>query len=837
MNPECDPIWPWSLLRNYLLNAGPAAALAVVAAGLAAFALPVLAYLRPWGLGWRQLLRGTAVLLLVVSAALLFNGWGTTGGVSLRAEGMGLSLLVVVPLLLAGLTVWAYLGVAGASRRRVGVILALRLIAFLLVILAVARPSLGFPDPNQVRAVLYIAADASRSMTIQDEAASQSRWNLFVQKLKDSEGVLRRLREEQQIDIVFYRWADGVDQFQPDAPGEADGKRTETGQSLRSLFERREGSRPHLGLLLVSDGADNGVVPALAEAGRWRNLPCPLHAFACGNPNNGDRQSDVAITAITTEPAPVPVKGKLTVKLLVDAPGFENSTLRARLFLDDKEMLAKDVGLPLTAGNEVKLECNAPTTPGEVKLKVALENPQRAGQPPPGDLVPSNNVIETFVTVSKEGISVLLVDKQRAGEPQAIYDALARDARIHQHPVWIRGERPLDPNAGDLFQFDRQQYDVIIIGDVTARQLQAVSPGALAAIEKLVEGGAGFLMMGGYSTFGNGDWDVPPINRLLPVDLSVRGQDEDEVHMVPTDAGLRRFSYLLRLDDTKDARAAWSKLPKLQGMTRLGPARELGTVLAESDGPSHAPMLVTANYGKGRTLAFAGDTTHRWIRSPELKQMHSRFWRQLVIWLARQEDAEGSVWVKPDVRRLPARAELGFSVGVRSKGGVDLADGKYKVRVVGPGGAAVEVPTANGPTDTRGNFTRTEVPGEYRIEVQGEAKDPSTGEDVRGEAAARFIVYTEDLEMTRRAADHEFLRKLSAAGGGDFHRVEDLPRFLEKLQHDPLARAKPKMRRWPDWSDVQRDPRAPSPFRIAFFVLFVAVVSGEWLLRRRWGLV
>jgi uncharacterized membrane protein len=674
-------------------------------------------------------------------------------------------------------------------------------------------------------------------MTIQDETGGQSRWGLFLRKLEDSEPILRRLRDEQQIDIVFYRWADGVTEFQPGEPGEADGRRTETGASLRALFERREGSRPLLGLLLVSDGADNGVVPALAEAGRWRNLPCPLHAFACGNPNTAGQQNDIAITSVSTEPAPVPVKGKLTVKLLVDAPGFENSTVRARLFLDDKEELAKDVGLLLTSGNEVKLECTAPTTPGEVKLKVALENPRRAGQPPQGDLVPSNNVIETFVTVSKEGISVLLVDKQRAWEPQLICDALSRDPRIRLHPVWLRGDKPLDPGTGDLFQFDRQQYDVIVLGDVTAAQLRAVNPQAPVAIEKQVKEGAGFLMMGGYTTFGNGDWQGTPIEALLPVDLAVRGQEEDPVKIVPTDAGLRRFSYLLRLDDAKDARLAWDKLPKLEGMTRLGPPRELGTVLAESAGASRAPVLVTANYGKGRTLAFAGDTTHRWVRSPELKQMHSRFWRQLVIWLARQEDAEGSVWVKPDVRRLPVRAELGFSVGVRSKGGVDLADGKYKVKVVGPGGTAIEVPTANGPNDTRGSFPRTDVPGEYRIEVQGEAKDPTLGQDVRGEAAARFIVYAEDLEMTRRSADHEFLRKLSAAGGGEFHRVEDLPRFLEKLQHDPLARAKPKTRRWPDWSDAQRDPRAPSPFRIGFFVLFVVVVSGEWLLRRRWGLV
>ncbi len=837
MNPEIDPIWPWSLLRNFLLNASPAATLAVVGAGMAAFLLPVLAYLKPFGLGWRQLLRGTAVLILLAAVLGWVHSWGTSGALAAQAEGAGLSLLVVVPLALAGLTVWTYLGVANASRRRVGGILLLRLIAFLLVILAVTRPSLGFPDPNQVRGLLYVLADFSKSMTIQDEVGNQSRRDLFVRKLKDCAPILKKLHDEQQIDIVFYRWGEELAEFQPDAPGEADGKRTETGQSLRELYERRAGSRPLLGLLLVSDGADNGVVPALSEAARWRNLPCRVHTFGCGNPNNGDRQNDVAITAVTTEPAPVPVKGKLTVKLFVDAPGFENSTVRARLFLDGEEKVGTNVALPLTVGNEIKLECTAPPTPGEVKLKVVLEDPHREGQPPPGDLVPSNNVIETFVTVSKEGISVLLVDKQRAGEPQSIYDALARDPRIRQYPVWVRGERPLDPNAGDLFQFDRQQYDVIILGDVTPAQLKAVNPQALQAIRTQVANGAGFLMMGGYTTFGNGDWQGTPIDPLLPVDLDVRGQEEDKVRIAPTDAGIRRFSYLLRLDDSRDARAAWSKLPPLDGMTRLGPPRALGTVLAESAGPGHAPVLVTANYEKGRTLAFAGDTTYRWIRSPELKQMHSRFWRQLVIWLARQEDAEGNVWVKPDVRRLPARTDLGFSVGVRSKGGVDLADGKYKVRVVGPGGAATEVPTANGPNDTRGTFTRTDVPGEYRIEVQGEARDPTIGQDVRGETSARFIVYTEDLEMTRRAADHEFLRKLAAAGGGEFHRVEELPAFLEKLQHDPLARAKPKTSRWPDWADAQRDPKSPSPFRIGFFVLFVAVVSGEWLLRRRWGLV
>ena len=76
--------------------------------------------------------------------------------------------------------------------------------------------------------------------------------------------------------------------------------------------------------------------------------------------------------SIATEPALVPIKGRLIVKLVIDAPGFENSTVRIRLFLDNEEVLARDEVLTLTNGNAVKLECNAPAKPGEVKLRVQV---------------------------------------------------------------------------------------------------------------------------------------------------------------------------------------------------------------------------------------------------------------------------------------------------------------------------------------------------------------------------------------------------------------------------------------------------------------------------------
>jgi uncharacterized membrane protein len=833
MTVHLEPLWPWSHLGPFLSSASSDVIAAVIVCGLLALVVPILWQVRPHGVSSRQLVRCGGVLLALTLGWVAVHTWGASSAPAGRLHGLAMTTLIALPIALVGVTVATYLG-SPAPLRRSAIVLALRLLAFVLVGLAILRPALATPERNAIHSLLLIVCDHSGSMTIQDESGHLSRWDLLLRTLRESAPELDRLREEQQLDVRFFKFAGDVAEFQPSDPGAADGKRTDTGAMLRALLDQRDGQQPLRVLLLLSDGADNGNAraPALGEAARWRGLPCPIHTFGAGNITTADRQNDVAITSITTEPALVPIKGRLTVKLLLDAAGFENSTVRVRLFLDNEEVLARDEVLPLTSGNAIKLECNAPARAGEVKLRVQVDDPRRKDEAPAGDLFPLNNRIETFITVTKEGVSVLVVDKQRAMEPQFICDALSKDPRIRVTPVWLRGGQMLDANSGDLFRFDKQPYDVIIVGDVTAGQLRAVSPQALQSIEHLVEHGAGFLMLGGYSSFGNSDWQGTPIERLLPIDLErSRGQIEEDRQMVPTQDGLRKFGYLLRLSDEKDPKKPWLDLPPLEGLSRLQPSKKgIETVLAESD--KQEPILITQNYGNGRVLAFAGDTTHRWVVNPEKQQMHARFWRQMAIWLAKQEDAEGSVWIKPDTRRLPARSDLGFSVGVRSKGGLNLKDGAYKVEVVGPDGARIPVPTARTAEEDRGAFVKTDMAGEYRIVVQGEAKDPSSGEVVSGEASARFIVYDEDIEMIRRAADHDFLKKLAAAGGGDFHRVEELPAFLRRMQTENLARNKPKLILRPDWRTSSR-----SAFFPLFFVLFVTLLSIEWLLRRRWGMV
>ena len=154
--------------------------------------------------------------------------------------------------------------------------------------------------------------------------------------------------------------------------------------------------------------------------------------------------------------------------------------------------------------------------------------------------------------------------------------------------------------------------------------------------------------------------------------------------MLPTQrrfGGVQVFPAIDRKEGRR--RRTWENLHELEGFTLLGSLKGgASKVVAETT--AGKPLLVAGRYGEGRTLAFGGDTTHRWIRDPETKQMHHQFWRRLVIWLAQQDEMEGSVRVIPDARRLPVRNDLGFRVEMRSKGNVPIEDGKYTVEVIGP---------------------------------------------------------------------------------------------------------------------------------------------------------
>lgn len=833
MNLTFDPVWPWSGLPDFLGAASlPLAGTLLVCAGLL-LAGPGL-WPRDDRAAQGRFLRRVGTILAGCLAALVFLG----RGLGTELAGVGVGLLMLLPVALVGFTLGTYRGVPGATPTRVFTIAAFRLAAFLLAFFLVLRPSLAFSDESAVGGRVIFALDRSESMTTADAVDNQTRWDYLVKLLNENKAAFESLRQR-GLDVEFHSFATGVEEFDLEKPGVADGALTDFGTMLHTLQQRRQQGRPARALVLLSDGADNGTTfLALRKADEWTTPPCPIHAVGLGNPTTVDSRTDLIVTAVTPEAKVVRVKSEFNVNVTVDAPGLKDRTARLRIYLDGEEARGEDVQLREERGNVFTVKVPAPTRPGDVMLKARIEDPRRPGQPLPGELTDRNNEKINFVSVRKEGVGVLLIDRQRAYEPQAIIDALHPDReRISLNAVWLRGSKPLDADAARLFDFAGKQYDVIILGDVTADQVRSIDPQAFESIRKQIDAGAGLLLLGGYSSFGP-TWRDTQLRELSPVELGGDGQIERPTKVVPTDDGLRLFGYVMQLGDTLDnSRDAWAKFKELLGANKLTlpPNRELLTVLAQS--PAGDPLLVYKLYGKGRVLAFGGDTTHRWVRTPETQALHGRFWRQMVFWLGKQDEASGAVWVLPDSRTLPPRTDQGFTVGVRNKHGVEVPGGTFEVLLKAPDGRTFPLETRpltegrhGGRIVVRERPELLAKPGIYELIVTGSATAPD-GEKVGGTASSRFVVEDDEVEKSRRAADHEYLKKLAAAGGGKFHLPTDLPKLLSDLGRDVEARRERHQTHWPSWNQT-----SPQPMRVLTLLLFVAVLAGEWGLRRLWGL-
>jgi hypothetical protein len=123
-----------------------------------------------------------------------------------------------------------------------------------------------------------------------------------------------------------------------------------------------------------------------------------------------------------------------------------------------------------------------------------------------------------------------------------------------------------------------------------------------------------------------------------------------------------------------------------------------------------------------------------------------------------------------------------------------------------------------------GSFDHTLLSGDYAITVK--AVD-SKGTEI-GSTRARFLVFEQDLELDNAAADPTLLASLSAMTkpvGGKSLAPEELPKLLADLAQQPLemeVEAQEKITLWDTWP---------------FFILFVGLISAEWYLRKKWGLV
>jgi uncharacterized membrane protein len=720
-----------------------------------------------------------------------------------------------------------------ASVTRRAVLATLRAAIIGLVVLAMLRPTLVYTEAKKQEATLVILADQSRSMSVRDALGGKTRWEALRGTLEEAAPVLRELARD-HFETQAYTFDSEthpveVRQGKIALPPAPEGRETAIGAALDDLL-RQFGGKRVLGILLLRDGRQQAVAPRdvapQTVAPRLRDQGDKVFPVVFGQSRGLGAAQDVALKEMLATERPF-VKNELSVTGQVRVDGYVNREIPVRLWFETspgKMTVVAQESVKATADGQL-LPVHLtyiPQEPGE--YKVTLEAVAQ-----PGELVATNNQLSTFVDVLKGGLNVLYIEGALRVEQKFIRRALdaSRDIKVDSLRLDPRqaGHRPAD--LADLLRPGK--YEVYILGDVDR---DAFTVPELRGLAEAVNRGAGLIMLGGFHSFGAGGYNATPLNEVLPVvmDRWERQRLDDPIredlhlpgplHMRPTPFGQRHFALALAADPQTSA-ALWAKLPPLDGANKFLKVPPGAVVLADADGDETKPLLVTQNYGNGRVLAFAGDSTWRWwMRGAEASD--KRFWRQVVLWLARKDQlAQGNVWIRLDSRRYWPGDRVEFTVGAQRPDGEPPKEVEFKAEVVAPpGGARIPVLLIRQNEQTSGTFRETQTPGDYTIEVTATqaGKAPET-------ARARFSVTPQDLELDNAAADPDTMESLAKASGGKTVAPEQLPELIRELaRQTPYLETLQETKKtfWDTWP---------------FFLALVGLLSIEWFLRKRWGLV
>lgn len=724
----------------------------------------------------------------------------------------------------------------GLSRERRRTLQVLRTLATLALLFAWARPTLVRVKSESLRPTLVMLLDASRSMTVADALDGASRWDAARRMLDAASQPLARLAEK--IDLrayVFDRDARPLtlEGGRLTLPGAPTGDETALGAALAAALDggRGEGSDALAGVVVISDGAQRARpprdTPPLALAARLAAEGAALYAVAVGERAAGDRPG-VAIDDLVVSDAAfagAPLEAVATLRVV----GFPNRRVRVRMAWENErgELEPVDAAqVDVRQGVElypVALR-HTPEIPGEWKLSVAADTLD-------GEAVAEDNEASTFVTVRAGGVRVLyLTGATRTGGASGVEQRFVRaslaaspDIVVERVAIDYR-ESPLDLAR----RFAPGSVDVVFLDNIDA---DGLTRGAWRALTELVAAGGGLAMTGGRQSFGPGGHrdtlgDILPIN-LGRAERQLRdAPPREDVHLAGPLELIPRGTHPIIDVAGEDGGPVWPRLPTLDGANRLGAdLKPTAEVLLTSGGDAPQPLLVVGPAGLGRALAFAGDSTWRWVLAGE-GEAHKRFWRQVVLWLARKgEDPDATVFIDLAARRVPAGARLDVAAGVRFPNPpADAAPAavRYEAAVELPAGGRVPLPLTGSGSRAAGVFTDTSAPGDYRVVVR--ALD---GDAPLGEATARFHVPRRDLELERPGAEPDTLSRLAKAtepAGGRTLALEELPALFAEL-----AAKKPEERR-------EVVARTTLYDKWPLLAVFAGLMTAEWLVRRGAGM-
>jgi uncharacterized membrane protein len=687
-----------------------------------------------------------------------------------------------------------------------------------LVLFLLWHPAISIATLRPQQNIVSVLIDDSRSMSLKEDGKTR----LEQATAGLNSGVLDELRKRFQVRLYrFGKDAERIDKTDK-LTGSAPASRI--GDSITEALA--DSSTLPLGaIVLLSDGADNSGGVDRETIAQIRQRQIPIHTIGFGK-EKIDR--DIEISEVT-----VPSRTLADARLAADV------TFRNFGFAGQKAKLTVRDGGKVLATQEVKLKGEGAPQTEQVQFNAGIAGAksfQFLIETLAGEANTANNAVTRLVNVEAAKPRILYIEGEPRWEFKFIRRAVEDDRslrlstmlRTTQNKIYYQGfEDKKETESGfpakpeELFKFAG-----LVIGDVEASYFSASQQELIREFAN--RRGGGILFLGGRETLSDGGYQRSPLAELLPVKLLDR---KDTFHRDPAKFELTpqgRDSVICRLEEQPERNAErWKKMPILADFQEVGETKPGAVALAEVNaaGKRKSPLLVTENYGRGRTALLATSGSWRWkMMQDHTDRSHAMFWEQLLRWLV--SDTPGRVMastprtVLADETKVPIRAE------VRDKSFKPLSNVRVEARIVGPEGVATTVELNPAPLE-EGIYTAeytAEKPGTYVAEVlvQQPAGAKLDADDM-GRDVLTFRREDGVAENFRVAQNRELLEKLAEQTGGQYYTAADIKKLPERIS---FSEAGITTRETKDIWDMP-----------VIFLFALSLRSMEWLLRRKWGVV
>jgi len=635
-----------------------------------------------------------------------------------------------------------------------------------------------------------------------------------------------RLKDEFDLHLIeFSERARPLEDVGELAKLRADGKATSLSRALRAA-SRKAPKAAIEGVVILSDGIHNSAGKPIEEAGR---MGVTVYTVGVGASLRSDvSYRDIQVSGMDCADR-LMLNNVAKITASIEGVGLAGRVVKVVLEEDDQKLEEKELTLDEIEGSQqVEFEFR-PSVKGRHVYKVSVPAASE-------EKIEENNQRSAIALVIEPGIRVLYIE----GTIRAEYGALVGRFLSKDPDLNFCALMQTRPNVFEMrsniedFQLDSipsdpetiNTFDVFIIGDLDGSYFRAKQQ---ELILKRIQDGAGLVMLGGYHSLGPGGYAGTPLGDALPVLVGAReiGQVNDPFLPTLSPDGTHHpiFANIASFFPTRQGDAKVAGLPPLQGCTRVQRARPGATVLATCLAEGDMPVLAVQPVGKGRTAVFTGDTTRKWQQGPRAMGQESpflRFWGQMVRWLAgRSEEVkrEASIVGATDKGYYEPEELIRISAIVRDTEGEGTGKAKVEAKIRGPGGRPdlVTLTTVPGPAGHYSGTFEPKVAGPYEIEVAAELDEQTlTGEKIKVE------VGRPNLEFEKLDLDEKTLAKIAAEADGRYVHITTADHLIDQL--DSTVRKR------------QVDLQTKLYWPPIFWLLFVGVVTMEWVLRRRFQL-